>query len=288
MGWLNSISWPGWGGLVEILVLACCFYSVFMLFRETPSAQMLSGLVLLLVVMIGLTHFFRLDALNWVLRRLSVYLAVALVIIFQPEIRRVLAELGKQHVFTSSGEPRVFVDNLVQAVVMLAEHRVGALIAIEREIGTGAIQETGVRLDSHVSPELLASIFYPNTPLHDGGVIIKNGRVLAASCLFPLSQKAELSKELGTRHRAAVGLTEETDAVAMVVSEETGTISVSYRGKLIRGLDEERLRRFLSALLVRSPSVKNRWGRAREHLNMAFHGLTKSPAVHGEGKADAG
>jgi diadenylate cyclase len=274
MEFLTGSYWPGWTGTLEIVFLALCFYLVFMFFRETMSAQVLSGLVLLLVVMIGLTQLFRMDALNWLLRQLSVYLAIGLVIIFQPEIRRALAEIGKQHVFAPPSEPRATVDDVVQAVMLLAGQRVGALIAIEREIGTGAVQETGVRIDSRVSPELLASIFYPHTPLHDGGVIIKDNRIVAAGCVFPVSQRAEGSKGLGTRHRAAMGITEETDAVVVVVSEETGAISVCYRGKLVRGLDDTRLRRFLSAMLLKG-TRQSSWFRARERLNSARQSVAK-------------
>ena len=288
MDWLTAIQSPGWSGLFEILFLALCFYYVFSFFRETPGAQVFSGLVLLLVVLIGLTQVFRMDELNWLLRHVSVYLVIAVVIIFQPEMRRALAEIGRQHVFTSGpdADPRTLVDSIVQAVVLLAEQRVGALIAIEREIGTKAIQDTGARIDSRVAPELLASIFYPHTPLHDGGVIIRGNRIAAAGCVFPVSQQMELSKGLGTRHRAAMGLTEETDAIAVVVSEETGTISVSYRGKLVRGMDEERLRRFLSAMLVKkSAGSRSRWERAKAQFDSAIHAWARSPSAEQE-KAD--
>jgi len=164
----------------------------------------------------------------------------------------------------------------VRAVVLLAEQRVGALIALEREIGTRAIQETGVSLDASVTPELLASIFFPHTPLHDGGVIITDNRIVAAGCVFPLSQNPDIQRQLGTRHRAAVGLCEETDAVAVIVSEETGTISVSYRGRLSRGLDEDRLRRFLSALLLKGQKAESAWQRAKEQLDLTPEGIAKS------------
>jgi len=262
--------------LFQILVLSCVFYYIFLFFKGTRGAQVLVGLVLLLVVLIGLTQLFRLDELNYIVRRISVYLALALLVIFQPEIRRALAELGRQPGFVVPMDKRSAVDHIVQAVVLLAEQRVGALIAVEREIGTRAIQETGVRLDAKVEPELLASVFFPHTPLHDGGVIIRGNRIVAAGCVFPLSQKVELQKQLGTRHRAAVGLSEETDAVVIVVSEETGTISVSYRGRLSRGLDGERLKRFLSALLLRRRKTESAWRRAQEQLNLTPEGIAKS------------
>ena len=262
--------------VVQVAVLACGYYYIFLFFRGTRGAQVLVGLTVVIAVLIGLTNVFSLDALNWILGRFSVYLAIALLIIFQPEIRRALAELGKQPSFVVPAEKRTAVDHIVRAVEVLAEHRVGALIAIEREIGTRAVQETGVQVDARVVPELLASIFFPHTPLHDGGAIIRGNRLVAAGCVFPLSQKAELHATLGTRHRAAVGLSEETDAVVVVVSEETGTISVCYRGRLSRGLDADRLRRFLSALLLRGKAPESAWRRAREQLDLTPEGIAKS------------
>lgn len=273
---MPGIYFLGLGGLLQVLVLACAFYYIFLFFRGTRGAQVLVGLVLLLALLIGLTQVFNLDALNWILRRISVFFGAALLIIFQPEIRRALAELGKKPVFNVSVEERTAVESVVEATMMLAEHRVGALIAIEREIGTRGILETGVKLDAVLAPELLASLFYPHTPLHDGGVIIRGNRIVAAACVFPLSQKMELHKQLGTRHRAAVGLSEETDAVVVVVSEETGTVSVTYRGRLSRGLDEDRLRRFLAALLIKGKPVGSPWQRVKRQLDLTPAGIAKS------------
>ena len=220
--------------MFEVFVLAVVYYYVFLFLRGTRGAQVLVGLVIVIVALQGATYFLHLNELNWLLRKLSVYVAIALLVIFQPEIRRALAELGRQPVFNTTQQTRSVIDHLVQTVVFLADHKVGALIAIERDIGIRAIRETGTRIDAPVVPELLSTIFFPHTPLHDGGVVIKDSRIAAASCIFPLSQQANLHKSLGTRHRAAVGLTEETDAVVVIVSEETGTISVSYRGRLSR------------------------------------------------------
>lgn len=273
---LRELQWPGVSGLLEILVLAGLFYSVIVFFRGTRGAQVLMGLVLVLSGLILATYLFRLEALNWVLKRISVYLAAAFVIIFHPEIRRALAELGKQHVFPAASRERTVVDRIVQAVLLLAERKIGALVAVEREIHTQAIQESGTRIDSVVTPELLASIFFPHTPLHDGGVIISGNRIVAAGCLFPLSQRMELSRALGTRHRAAIGMTEETDAVVVVVSEETGAISVAYKGRLVRGLDENRLRRVLTQVLLRQLRPRNRWTRFREQLDLTPAGVART------------
>jgi len=265
--------------IIQIVVLACAFYYIFLFFRGTRGAQILVGLVLTLVILIGLTHVFELDALNWILRQFSVFVGVALLVIFQPEIRRALAEFGRQPVFAVATAKRSVIDHIVEAVELLAEHRVGALIAIEREIGTRSVQETGVRLDARVVPELLSSIFFPHTPLHDGGVIIGGNMIKAAACVFPLSQNTELHSTLGTRHRAAVGLSEETDAIVVVVSEETGTISVSYRGRLSRGLDGKRLKRFLSALILKDKSSESALKRVREQLDLTPEGIAKSESL---------
>jgi diadenylate cyclase len=282
MSKFSQIHVPGPAGLLEILVLAVVFYYIILFFRGTRGAQVLLGFTLTLLTMMLLTQVFHLDAVNWLLKRFSVYLAIAFVVIFQPEIRRALAELGKQHVFGVTARERTVVDHVVQATLLLAERKIGALVAIEREIGTRTTQETGTRIDSLVTPELLASIFFPHTPLHDGGVIVQQDRVVAAGCLFPLSQRQELSKTLGTRHRAAIGLTEESDAIVVVVSEETGTISVAYKGRLTQGLDEGRLRRLLSAVLLRVPRAKSRWSRARAQLDLTPEGVAKTDAIMAE------
>lgn len=282
MSMFDQFPVPGPTGILEILVLAVLFYYIILFFYGTRGAQILLGFAVLFVTLLVLTQVFNLDALNWLLKRFSVYLAVAFIVIFQPEIRRALAELGKQHVFASTARERSLVDNIVQAVLLLAERKIGALIAVEREISTRAVLETGTRIDSLVTPELLASIFFPHTPLHDGGVIVQRDRLVAAGCLFPLSQRQELSKTLGTRHRAAIGLTEEADAIVVVVSEETGTISVAYKGRLTQGLDEARLRRLLAAVLLRVPRAKSRWSRARAQLDLTPEGVAKTDAVMAE------
>ncbi len=261
-------------GLLEILVLAVVIYYAILFFRGTRGAQALLGFITAVAAMLLLTTLFKLDALTWVLQRLSVYLVIAFVVIFQPEIRRALAELGKQHVFASTMRERGVLDEIIQAISRLAADKIGALIAIEREIGTGAVQDTGTRLDAAVTAELLASIFFPHTPLHDGGVIIKGDRIRTAGCVFPLSGR-DIGK-LGTRHRAAVGLSDETDALVIVVSEETGAISLAYRGRLIRGLDEARLHRILSSVLLRGVKNQSRWQRLRQNLDLSTEGLIRN------------
>ena len=244
---------PNAAGWVEILVLAAIFYYVFRLFKGTRGAAILSGLIILFAALFAITSLSHLDILNWLISKLMLYISLAFVVIFQPEIRRVLAKLGKQPLWRSTGitSQKSLVEPIMQTVLLLSKRKIGALIAIERDIGTRALQDTGTKLNSLISAELLSTIFFPHTPLHDGGVIISGDRICAAGCLFPLSQKEELSKTLGTRHRAAIGITEETDAIVVVVSEETGAVSVAYNGRLRRGLEEARLRRVLSSMLRR-------------------------------------
>ena len=288
MEWVNQIVWPGVSGMLEILVLACGFYVLLLFFRETRSIKVFLGLLVVLLALIVVTRVFHIYALNWLLRRLSVYLAMALMIIFQPEIRRALAEIGRQPFLKVQAESRDYVDSIVEAVMLLAERRIGALIAIERSESTKAIQDTGIKLDARMNADLLATIFFPHTPLHDGGVVIAENRIVAAGCLFPLCQQPELSRGLGTRHRAAMGLTEETDAVVIVVSEETGTVSISTRGRLSRDFDEERLQKFLSGVLSKEQATTSRWSRARDQLDLSPRGIAKTETRSREEAPHAG
>ena len=251
MLWNDTFEIPDVLGWIEIFILAAMFYFLFRLFKGTRGSAILSGLIILFAALFAITSLSHLDVLNWLLSKLMLVISLAIVVIFQPEIRRVLARLGRQPWRNGFASQKNLVEPIVQGVRILSDRKVGALIAIERDIGMRTIQDSGIRLNSAVSAELLATIFFPHTPLHDGGVIISGDRICAAGCLFPLSQRDELSKALGTRHRAAIGITEETDAIVIVVSEETGSVSVAYNGKLRRGLDEGRLRRVLSSMLSR-------------------------------------
>lgn len=275
---LTTSIFPNFNGMVEILCLAVAFYYVFYFLQGTRGAPMMAGLIMIFIILIAATRFFRLEALTWLLERLSVYLAVALLVIFQPEIRHALAELGKQHFFSGLAPESSLVDRIVQTANLLANRRIGALIAIEQAIGTRPIQETGVKMDSAVTPELLASLFYPHTPLHDGGVIISADRIVAARCTFPLSQQPDLSLTVGTRHRAAAGMSDETDAIVVVVSEESGFISVGHKGHLIQNLDEDQLRRFLSSTLLRPPKKVDRMAKITDWIShvmkVSKHGMT--------------
>ncbi|HNX53553.1 MAG TPA: diadenylate cyclase CdaA [Pontiellaceae bacterium] len=276
MNWLHSIEYPGGTGTVEILILAVVFYFLVKFFRGTRGAAILTGLSILFAFLMVLTKFTNLQVLNWLLQGLVVYLALALVVIFQPEIRRALARLGRQGNFMASKARRALTDPIADAVLMMASRKIGALIAIERESETRGIQDTGTVLNSEVSAELLTSIFYPGTPLHDGGVIIGDERIIAAGCVFPLTQTDTLTSDLGTRHRAAIGLTEETDALVIVVSEETGIISVAHNGRLKRGFDGSRLRRVLTSFVghegggLQRRFTRRRTAEANEQRNFIF------------------
>ncbi len=268
MTWLNRMDLSaGPASALEVLLLAALIYYFMIFFRGTRGAAALTGFVFTLVVLMILTRLFHLDTLNWLIRKFSYYVPIAFLVLFQSEIRHALTELGKQHVFRPVGDDRVVIDNLIKTVLMLAERKIGALIGVERQVGLRTLVTSGTVLDSRLTPELLASIFFPHTPLHDGGVIIRDGRIMEAGCVFPISQQEAQGKKMGTRHRAALGLTEESDAVALVVSEETGTISVALGGNLARGLDEERLRRVLNRLLLRSNRPLGRLLRVKEQLD---------------------
>jgi len=265
MSWLRQLSLPGFGGLIEIAILAVVFYYVILFFHGTRSAQVLTGLVVFIVFTLFLTRLVRLDTLNWLLQRFTVYLAIAFVIIFQPEIRRALAILGGRALFGATALKTDIAEKLADVVGLLTRQKVGALIAIEGEIALKSFVESGVYLDAPLVPDLLASLFFPHTPLHDGGAIIRADRILAASCVFPLTQRADLTG-LGTRHRAAIGLSEETDAVVIVVSEETGRVSLAHEGRLYRNLKQQRLLRYLRALLPESRGKELFFRRTLEKL----------------------
>lgn len=239
--------WKSW---VEILLLALILYYLFLFIRGTRGAPVVTGFILTLLVLTFLSQFLRFEVISWLLSRFLAFFAIAIIVIFQPEIRRILAELGSQQFFFSQTRALENVDAIVSAVRSLAERKMGALIAIQRDVGIRGIIQSGVQIDCQLSSEMLEQVFYPNTPLHDGGVVVHSNRILSAGSIFPLTQKTELNRELGMRHRAAIGLTEETDAVVIVVSEETGIISLAFKGRIVRRLDEPRLRRFLAALLV--------------------------------------
>lgn len=230
---------------LEITVLWYALYILLVFIKGTRTVQVLKGLLILLFAFL-LSQILDLEVINWILFKAFGIAVITFLIIFQPELRRGLARLGQSPFFgVFSKEHQKIMDEIVKAVIALSGKRIGALIALEREIGLKTYIESGVYVSSKVSSELIGTIFMPNTPLHDGGLIIRGGRIQAAGCLFPLIENPKVSKTLGTRHRAALGLSEETDAVVIVISEETGSISVAVAGKLMRNLDEINLRKNL-------------------------------------------
>jgi diadenylate cyclase len=195
----------------------------------------------------------------------SAFFAFAILIIFQPELRRLLAELGNLPLFASASERRESIEVIIQTCERLADVKIGALIAIEQSIQLQEAVESGIPVDCEATPEMLETIFFPNNAVHDGGVILKGDRIAQAACIFPLTQRSDLNKSLGTRHRAAIGLSEETDAVIVVVSEENGMISHAYKGQLVRNVTLEELRAFLTSVLVQPDKSRGvvEWFRKR-------------------------
>lgn len=240
---------------VDIAVVAFVLYRFIILIRGTRAIQLIKGLVVLFAASF-LARILKLSTIDWILEQVRLALVVALPIVFQPELRRALEQLGRGKFFARPlaflGEEDMsrLISELVRAIQILVKLRYGALIVIERETGVNDYIETGVSLDSVVSAELLINIFVPNTPLHDGAAVIRGDRIVAAGCFLPLSDSPYLNKQLGTRHRAALGISENSDAVAIVVSEETGTVSLAQDGKLVRFLDEKKLREMLEESFV--------------------------------------
>jgi diadenylate cyclase len=239
-----------WTGAVEIVLLAVLLYYSYLYFRGTPGAKILVGLALVFISLTLASQLLDLHVIGWLLRSFSVFLAIALVVIFQPELRRALTELGSQHFFRSALQKKESIDLLVDTVFDLARRQFGALIALERDISIRQFASTGVDLDAAFSKELVLTIFHPKTVLHDGGVIVQNDRIAAAACIFPLTAREDLDRSLGLRHRAGIGITEESDAIAILVSEETGHVSLCHRGILERNLNVDRFRRRLNQLLL--------------------------------------
>lgn len=239
-----------WTSGVEIVILALVLYAAYLYLRGTHGARILIALALVFVTLTLVSQLLNLMVIGWLLKSISVFLAIALVVIFQPELRRALTELGSHHFFLSAFEERETIEEITDTVFELASKGFGALIAIEREISLKTFVETGVRLDSEYSKELVLTLFQPKTVLHDGGLILHNDRIVAAACIFPLTQREDLDRNLGLRHRAGLGLSEESDAVAIVVSEENGQVSICHSGLVERNLSVDKFRRRLSQLLL--------------------------------------
>jgi uncharacterized protein (TIGR00159 family) len=248
--------------VIDIALVTFIIYRLLLLMRGTRGVQMTFGLVMLLLFY-GVTRFYRLASVQWLLSNVLTYIVFAIIVLYQNEIRRVLADMGKTSIWARQRHKGTDgVDEIILAATTLASKQIGGLIVLERDIGLKNYVESGIALDAVLTYDLLVTIFSPNTPMHDGAVIVRRKRILAAGCFLPLTLDPHLSKELGTRHRAAIGVTEETDAVAVIVSEETGTISLAFGGKITRDLDGTSLRKALADAIegrtdVIAPSAAN-------------------------------
>jgi diadenylate cyclase len=241
--------------ILDIILVAFVLYKLLMLIRNTRAVALVKGLLVLGVVTV-VSKILDLHVINWMLQQGMTVILVALPVVFQPELRRALEQIGRGRFLRSSQgisaeEIGKLLDEIVAVVETLSKEKIGALIVFEREVGLNDYIDTGIPIDGKVSRELMGNIFIPNTPLHDGAVIIRENRIMAAGCLLPLTSDRSLSTELGTRHRAAIGISELADAVVVVVSEETGSVSYTYGGHIYRHLDSTALRNVLLTFLSR-------------------------------------
>lgn len=277
--------------VIDILLVALIFWGLLRLIQGTQAVQLLRGVILVVLVAALLTSILRLTAFSWLMSKAVPALLLAIPVVFQPELRRALERLGRAGAFPNLQPSEPVIKQVIDAVViasgLLAERRHGALIVLERDTGLEEYVDTGVRLDAALSPELLLTLFYPSTALHDGAVIVRGEKVVAAGCVLPLSTGTSMDYLLGTRHRAGIGLTEQTDAVVVIVSEETGIISVAYNGKIIRRLDENRLTKILEALF-KSQVAEATWakdvargvrGLLRRARRRAAHAVRRIPGL---------
>lgn len=252
----NSMQTGWWRPPLEILILTVGFYMAFRFIRGTRGAPVVTGFLVLLLALTIITLILQLEVLSRLLGNFFGFFALAVLVIFQPELRRMLAELGNIPALRGAHEQRENIEVVIKTCERLSEVRIGALMAIERSIQLQEAVESGIPVDCEATPEMLETIFFPNNAVHDGGVILKGDRIAYAACIFPLTQRQDLAKSVGTRHRAAIGLSEDTDAVVVVVSEESGAVSYAYKGTLTRGVSLEELRSFLTTMLV--PQQKNK------------------------------
>ncbi|MEY2430038.1 MAG: diadenylate cyclase [Verrucomicrobiota bacterium] len=246
-----------WRPVLEILILTFGIYCAFRFVRGTRGAPVVTGFLVVLLALVFVTFLLQLKVLHYLLGAFSAFFVLAVLVIFQPELRRMLAELGNLPLFATAHEQRENIEIIIQTVERLSDVRIGALIAVEQSINLLEAVESGILVDCEATPEMLETIFFPNNAIHDGGVILKGDRIAYAACIFPLTQRQDLNKSIGTRHRAALGLSEETDAVVVVVSEETSAISYAYRGNLVRNLSSEELRAFLTTVLITRVRSRN-------------------------------
>lgn len=244
-----------WRPFLEIAILSIGVYWTLMFVRRIRAWPVFSGFVALLALFV-FTVIFDLAILNFILRYIFSFSALAILILFHREIRRMLARIESFSSLYSIRQRRENLETIVQSADRLADVKIGALIAIEQSADLDQVVESGVTINCQASAEMLETIFFPNNAIHDGGVIVRGDQIARAACIFPLTQRKDLNKSLGTRHRAAIGLSDESDAVVVAVSEETGMISHAYRGQLVRGISPDELRSFLASILVSESTTK--------------------------------
>lgn len=252
----------GWRDFIDIIMVTYIFYRLILIIMGTRAEQLVKGLIILLIAWAA-SGILGLKTINWLLQGLMTVGLIAIPIIFQPELRKALEQLGRGTLFQrplyeyEDNDSLGMLDELFKAIPVLVKKRIGALVVLERETGLKDIMETGIKIEGIVTAELMINIFMPRSPLHDGAVIIQENILAAAGCFLPLTENPNLSKELGARHRAAIGITEVSDAVAIIISEETGVISLAHNGKLTRYLDEKTLRSTLLNFYYKKTKRKN-------------------------------
>lgn len=246
-----------WRPAIEILILAVGLYYVFTFVRGRRGAAIVTGFLVVVLTLALVTNFLQLTVLGRLLGSIAAFAVIAVVVIFQPEIRQMLARVGNLQVFGTAHEQREAIEVVIRAAERLSEAHIGGLIAIEQSVPLQDEVENIVPVNCEATPEMLETIFFPNNAIHDGGVILKGDRIACAGCIFPLTPRQDLDKSMGTRHRAAIGLSEATDAIVVCVSEEKGLISYAHKGTLVRGVSPEDLRAFLSSVLVKPDRPRN-------------------------------
>lgn len=260
MTWHDIIpmDWRGW---LEVFILWVCVYQAWKSIRGTRGAKVLTGLALLILFIATISGFFELPVLGWLFRNISTAFIFTMIVLFQPEIRRALAALGSHRMFATATQTPEMIELLSETAFDLANHQLGALIAVEKDQNLEPIGEVGTEVDARFTTALAVSLFFPKTPLHDGGIIIRGDRILFAGCTFPATQRVDLDRTFGMRHRAAIGLSDESDAIIIVVSEETGIVSICHRGSIERNFDPESFKRRLGELLLLNKHEKARLAR---------------------------
>ncbi|KRK48110.1 TIGR00159 family protein [Secundilactobacillus kimchicus] len=261
LDWGSFLTWHNLASVIDILVVWFLFYELILLIRGTKAVQLFRGIVIILVVKF-LSAWLGLSTLSWLMDQIITWGVIAMIIIFQPEIRRGLEHLGRGSLFVRSRQVNEaetkLIDALDKAIQYMSKRRIGALITIQMDTGLEDYIETGIDLDAEVSGELLINIFIPNTPLHDGAVIIRDHKIAVAAAYLPLSESNLIPKELGTRHRAAVGISEVTDALTVVISEETGEVSVTQNNELLRNMTQNDYLKFFRNELIQEHEPENR------------------------------